>query len=175
MRLFIAVNFDEPTKENIMAVQSRLQQLGRGNFSRPENLHLTLAFIGEVEPDREITIGRLMDELTVPVLQLTFDQVGCFKREGGDIWWLGLAANQALLDLQKDLSSRLRKAGFAIENRRFSPHITLARKVLLNRKPDLNELLGAPFATEAHTISLMLSERINGRLTYTERYRAAKK
>lgn len=175
MRLFIAVNFDGPTKENIIAVQNRLRQLGRGNFSRPENLHLTLAFMGEVEPDQEITVCRLMDELAVPVLQLAFDQVGCFKREGGDIWWLGLAANKALLDLQKDLSSRLRKAGFAIENRRFSPHITLARKVLLNRKPDLSKLLGTPFATEAHTVSLMLSERINGRLTYTERYSAMKK
>ncbi|NLF28538.1 MAG: hypothetical protein GX592_11635 [Clostridiales bacterium] len=53
MRLFVAINFDSITIENIAAVQGRLKALGRGNFSRPENLHLTLAFLrGRAEPRR---------------------------------------------------------------------------------------------------------------------------
>ena len=48
MRLFVAINFDSITIENIAAVQGRLKALSRGNFSRPENLHMTLAFLGEV-------------------------------------------------------------------------------------------------------------------------------
>ena len=52
MRLFIAINFDEETKQSIIAVQRRLREWGRGNFSHPENLHLTLAFLGETAPER---------------------------------------------------------------------------------------------------------------------------
>lgn len=173
MRLFIAINFDQETKQNIIAVQRRLRELGRGNFSRPENLHLTLAFLGEVAPGRVAVIRRLMDNLNVHSLRLVFDHVGYFQRKDGDIWWLGLEPNKALLALQKELYHRLTDAGFQLDNRPFSPHITLARKVVLDKEADRNKLIGAPFATKADTVSLMLSERIAGQLTYTEQYAVA--
>lgn len=170
MRLFIAINFDEETKQNIIAVQRRLRELGRGNFSRPENLHLTLAFLGEVAPERVPAIRSVMDQLTVPSLHLVFDQVGYFRQDGGDIWWIGPEPNKALLALHKELYHRLIEAGFQLDNRRFSPHITLARQVELSKVPDESKLLWAPFATNTNTVSLMLSERVNGKLTYTEQY-----
>lgn len=173
MRLFIAINFTEETKQSIVAVQRRLRQLGRGNFSRPENLHLTLAFLGEIAPARVGVIRHLMDQLTVPSMRLIFDHVGCFRRDGGDIWWIGLEPNKELLALQKELYHRLTDADFSLDNRRFSPHITLARQVVLGKEPDRNKLLGEPFATNADTVSLMLSERTGGRLTYTEQYAVA--
>lgn len=50
MRLFIAVNFDEKTKASLMgAVQKLKESSSAGNFTRPENLHLTLVFIGETK------------------------------------------------------------------------------------------------------------------------------
>ena len=172
MRLFIAVNFDGQTKENLLLLQSRLRKLGSGSFSRPENLHLTLAFLGEVAPRRVAVICRLMDQITFSVLRLTFGHLGCFKREGGDIWWAGLAPNRALTDLQEELSRRLTDAGFPLECRRFSPHITLARRVVLMEEPDKNKLLEAPFSTDADSVSLMLSEKKDGKLTYTQQYAA---
>lgn len=173
MRLFIAINFDKETKQNIIAVQRRLRELGRGNFSRPENLHLTLAFLGEVAPERVAVIRRLMDKLNVPQLRLVFDHVGRFQRDGGDVWWIGLEPNKALLALQKELYHQLIDAGFQLDNRRFSPHITLARKVVLDKEPDRSKLIEVPFATNVDTVSLMLSERIDGKLTYTEQYAVA--
>ena len=170
MRLFVAINFDEETKQNIIAVQQRLRELGRGNFSRPENLHLTLAFLGEIAPERVAVIRRVMDQMAVPSLSLVFDQVGYFQRNDGNIWWIGIEPNKALLALQKELYHRLTDAGFQLDNRRFSPHITLARKVVLDKEPDRNKLIGAPFATNADTVSLMLSKRIDGKLIYTEQH-----
>ena len=170
MRLFIAVNFDEETRRNISAVQERLREIGRGSFSRPENLHLTLAFLGEVAPDRAAAVRQTMERTAVRPLVLTFDHVGRFQRDGGDIWWIGLAENKALLELQKELCGHLSAAGFPLESRRFSPHITLAREVLLHRQPDRGALLDAPFSARADAICLMLSERVGGRLTYTEQY-----
>ncbi|ADY55344.1 2'-5' RNA ligase [Syntrophobotulus glycolicus DSM 8271] len=170
MRLFLAINFDAQTKEHILAVQGRLREAGRGSFSHPENLHLTLAFLGEVEPRREAAAREALDSTAVPPMKLIFDHAGRFRREGGDIWWLGLGTNKALITLQKELSAHLQGKGFILENRRFSPHITLARQVLLHKALDESQLLGIPFGTEADTVSLMLSERVNGKLTYTQRH-----
>lgn len=170
MRLFIAINFDEETRKKIIAVQQRLRVLATGNFSQPENLHLTLAFLGEVAPTQVDAVRHAMDRTTVNSMSLTFDHVGRFKRAGGDIWWIGLSENRSLLSLQKELSGHLAGAGFRLEDRRFSPHITLAREVRLATQPEYSTLLGPAFSTRASTISLMRSERISGRFTYTELY-----
>lgn len=171
MRLFMAINFHEETRNNIIGVQQRLRPLGKGNFSQPENLHLTLAFLGEVTPSQVDAVRHAMNSTIVRPMSLTFDHVGRFNRDGGDIWWIGLSENRLLLSLQKELSGNLADAGFRLENRRFSPHITLAREVRLTTQPEYSTLLGAAFSTRASAVSLMRSERINGRLTYTEQYR----
>lgn len=171
MRLFIAINFDEKTRAQICQIQDRLKVLGTVNFSHSENFHLTLAFLGETEPKKLGEICALMDGLRFPRLELSFDRVGCFSQEGSELWWLGLAQNKALLALQRELTDGLRQAGFPIESRRFSPHITLARQLRLRETPDKAQLLGAAFSTREDKISLMLSERVAGRLTYTEQYK----
>lgn len=171
MRLFIAINFDENTRGRLCRVQDRLRAFGSGNFSHPENLHLTLAFLGDIQPERLGEIYALMDELRFSQLTLSFDRADFFSREDGALWWVGLAADKALLALQRELSERLRQAGFPIESRRFSPHITLARRLKLRAAVDKNQLLGERFSTTADRLSLMCSERVEGRLTYTEQYK----
>ncbi|WMJ82698.1 RNA 2',3'-cyclic phosphodiesterase [Oscillospiraceae bacterium LTW-04] len=170
MRLFIAINFDEEAHQNILAVQQRLRELGMGNFSRPENLHLTLAFLGEVASERVDAICDAMNKTAVQPMTLTFDHVGRFKRDGGDLWWIGLAESRPLLSLQKELSDRLADAGFRLDDRRFAPHITLAREVRLTALPDRGALLGPAFSTQINVVSLMRSERISGKLIYTEQF-----
>lgn len=171
MRLFVAINFDEETKARLCGVQDRLKALGAGNFSRPENLHLTLVFLGETQPEKLAEICALMEGLRFPRLELSFDRADFFSREDGALWWLGLAPNRALFALQRELAQGLEQAGFPIERRRFSPHITLARQFRLRETPDKAQLLGAPFSASADRVSLMLSERVAGRLTYTEQFK----
>jgi len=170
MRLFIAINFDTQTIEHMLDVQERLRAVGKGNFSQPENLHLTLVFLGEIAPDRVPAIRQIMSSLSVPVLRLCFNHVGSFKRDGGDILWIGLAENKALLEVQRQLSQRLTDTGFVLERRSFSPHITLARQVKFKVEPDYCAILSEPFIARTNSISLMLSERIGGKLTYTEQF-----
>ena len=172
MRLFISVNFDETTKDNILAIQSRLKQLTQGIFCRRENFHLTLAFLGEMDNNQLKTVCRVMDNIGVGDINLEFTDIGCFRRDGGDIWWLGIAHNPQLIALQKDLAARLTSAGLLAENRRFSPHITLCRQA---KSPlssqQRGSLLKEKFSCTASHISLMSSQRIDGILTYKERYR----
>lgn len=168
MRLFIAINFDNKTKQNILAVQKRLKELGRGTFTRPGNLHLTLAFLGEVPEERVDALKLLMDGLEIPMLNLNFNNTGCFRSDL-ELWWIGIEYNKALSDLQRELIKRLKEAGFKPDDKRFKPHITLARRMHIGHV-DTKTLLPVEFKTSVNSISLMLSHQVEGKLTYTELY-----
>jgi len=170
MRLFIAINFDKETVQNIIDVQKRLIELGRGNFTRSENLHLTLAFLGEVMPERIPSVKNAMKRTAVTPMMLTFDRTGFFRRDGGDIYWIGLKENRTLQVLQRELTAHLTVEGFKLESRRFEPHITLAREFCTSEEKRIN-LPVRPFSAHADAVSLMCSERMNRRLIYREIYR----
>lgn len=170
MRLFVAINFNDQSKATIASIQSKLMQYAKGSYTPPENIHLTLVFLGEISPKKIIFIKQAMNQIIVEQVKIQFSHTGFFKRNEGDIWWIGLQQNDKLIKLQKDLRIALIKQGFNIEERFFKPHITLGRRIRINMPIDKNELFGKPFKTEVNTISLMKSERINGKLTYTEIY-----
>lgn len=171
MRLFISINFDNSTIDNILSVQSRLSDYAhnRGNFTRPENLHLTLAFLGEVPADQIDTVKQAMDALTVHDMKLNFNHIGCFRKDS-ELWWIGIDNNPTLTGLQRALIRNLKEVGLRPDDKKFRPHITLARELHVGQL-STEDLLAKPFDTSAHAISLMVSERINGKLTYTEIYR----
>lgn len=167
MRLFIAINFNSDTRNRVLALRDALRSRSeRGNFSVPENLHLTLAFLGECD-DKQITAAKAaMDTIRFEPFRIDIERVGRFKRAGGDIWWAGVHESKALLDLQRKLADRLIAEGFALEKRKYSPHITLGREVVTNASPW--EI--APFGEIAGKFDLMKSERIRGKLTYMAIY-----
>ncbi len=161
MRLFIAINFDPATKEKLLSVQRRLAESAIGNFTRPENLHLTLLFLGEV--GEASPVKRIFSERFIEPVPLKFDRVGTFRK---DLYWVGLAPCPALDVLYSGLRDDLALAGFSGDWADIlSPHITLAREVSLRGQPDLSF---EPFCMTARRLSLMKSERVRGVLTYTE-------
>ncbi|MCL2299710.1 MAG: RNA 2',3'-cyclic phosphodiesterase [Firmicutes bacterium] len=165
MRLFIAINFDDKTKARLLQCQESLRQASvDGNFTRPENLHLTLVFLGEAPPGRVPEIQRVMESAPAGPFSLQFEGIGKF----GDTWWVGIRQNPMLTGLYDHLSQGLKAAGFSIESRPFKPHLTLAREVILRPGASLEK--SAPFVTQVAAIHLMKSERINGKLTYTSIY-----
>jgi len=168
MRLFIAINFNADTKSKLQALCDELRTVsGRGRYSLPENLHLTLVFPGECDAAQTATIKSAINEVDFDPFDLYIERIGRFKRNGGDIWWAGVRENKALSDLHKDLTSRLRERGFELEVRKFSPHITLGRDVVTKAQPRQVE----PFGETVSRIDLMKSERIHGKLTYTSIHR----
>lgn len=171
MRLFIALNFDKRTKEKILKVQKDLRTIGRGNFTRPENFHLTLVFLGEVEPNKLKLILETMDIMKMLKLELEFSHLGSFRRGNSSLIWLGLKPNQTLIKLQKELNTKLKSKGFDLDNRPYFPHLTLARRFVLDKDVRFDELLEINFVTQIETLSLMHSQRIDGQLIYTEEYR----
>ena len=98
MRLFMAINFNEEIKASLNEIINRLkEQAIQGNFTLVENLHLTLVFLGEVVPAKVNNIKQLMDKVNIAPFVLTIrDHLGHFKRDGGDIYWLGIDRNNRL-------------------------------------------------------------------------------
>ncbi|MDR0497628.1 MAG: RNA 2',3'-cyclic phosphodiesterase [Treponema sp.] len=172
MRLFIAVNFNDQVKKRIMDVQELLRcQCLRGNFTRPENLHLTLVFIGEI-PDgmRNLdSLSRIITDVQAASFFIPFNRTGCFTHSRKELWWIGAEPDAPGLSLIKDiheqLLSGLLNEGFPADARPFNAHITLGREIK-HAKP---VILDCPeIIVSVNRVSLMKSEHIHGVLTYTE-------
>jgi 2'-5' RNA ligase len=171
MRLFYAVNFEPAVIKRLVDIQDALRaQVVRGSFTLEDNLHLTLAFIGEVPEDRSGPLRRIAETFQMAPFELRLNGLGRFRREGGDILWLGIAENRSLVSIYNKLSEQIAGAGFKLEKRTFTPHLTLARQARLRPEFDLSAYSRRlePIDTEVKKVSLMKSERLNGRLTYTE-------
>ncbi|WP_338750760.1 RNA 2',3'-cyclic phosphodiesterase [Bacillus sp. FJAT-52991] len=96
-----------------------------------QDLHLTLAFLGEAEGGK---LKKARDGVTKALdtfspFALTIDSFGTFgKEEQPRIFWAGVKLEPKLNQLQQAVSTACREAGFQLESRPFRPHITLARK-----------------------------------------------
>ena len=161
MRLFVAVRFSPAVRSALLDGISALRRQGKGTFTRPENLHLTLAFIGETA--NAALAKEVLEQLhTTKPFSMTVGGLGHFD----DLWWTGIRENRELEALALSVQSALRQAGFAIEKRRWRPHVTLVRRWQGPR----------PTATVRETamtvdrICLMESLRVDGRLVYKELY-----
>ena len=162
MRLFIAIRFSREILDSLLRAQEQLRRSGaRGNFSAPENLHLTLAFIGESSDT--VTLRRVIDRAAGEAFPLAVSGMGRF----GDLWWAGVEKNPALELLAERLRSGCRAAGFRIDEKPFRAHVTLARELRSDVPPRVNLPRTEMTVTR---VSLMKSERIGGKLTYTEVY-----
>ncbi|HBM81564.1 MAG TPA: RNA 2',3'-cyclic phosphodiesterase [Clostridiaceae bacterium] len=171
MRLFIAIVFNDQIKNKLSGYIQRLKAGSvHGNFTLRDNLHLTIIFIGETERMNEVK--EAMDKIDEPPFNITLRGIGRFRREGGDIYWMGAMKNNTLSGIYNKLYRSLGEYGFSLENRKFKPHLTMGREVILsegfNRDAFSKAIL--PVDMDVAKISLMKSERINGRLTYTEVY-----
>jgi len=165
MRLFIAVNFNNATKNSLLSLRDELRSNAeRGSFTLPENLHITLAFLGECNAKQAYTIKSVMDSVSFKPFEILIERVGRFgSGEGETLWWAGANVCEVLSDLHRELTDKLIAAGFTLDKRKFSPHITLGRRVITGAAPRKIE----PFGETVRKIDLMKSERIDGRLTYT--------
>lgn len=173
MRLFTAILFDDETKDALCDVMDKLRSVTeKGNFTLRDNLHLTLNFIGETDKAKlvEKAMKEAVEAADISAFNLTFSGFGRFKRREGDICWVGVERNETLIRLQKELAERLINASFALDGQDYTPHLTLARKARFGNKFSEREFAAAVPGIKQHVgrISLMKSERINGKLTYTE-------
>jgi len=132
IRAFIAIEIPNEIRAGICQVQAavRASRL-RGAWVRPENMHLTLKFLGDIRPDEIETIAGMMAEACkrYEPFQLTVRGMGVFP--GADrprVLWVGIGGQVDVLEkLQHSLAQQLAEGGYPDEKRRFHAHLTLAR------------------------------------------------
>ena len=162
MRLFIAIQLDEASKEYLCSIQDQFREWGvRGSYTAEENLHLTLAFIGEYgDPEKVLDA---MEPVWDEPFEITFSKAGCFD----DLWWIGIQDNEALSQLVSRLRHSLSEAEIPYDKKRFKPHITLLRRADFSKgRP--GQIRTAPVTMKVPGISLMKSTSGKHGMIYTE-------
>lgn len=160
IRAFIAIPLPESILSFIRKIQGGVRDYGfRARWVRPENIHLTLKFLGDIEKSQTESIGDAMSDTvkTHPPLSLAAKGIGVFpgiKRPR--VIWMGLKGDTfPLIELQKKLDSHLHDIGFPKESRPFKGHLTLARikghtdsRKLLDAMETFGELESETFAAD---------------------------
>lgn len=128
MRCFIAVDVDNPSVSSFI---DELSEVGAAlRVVRPENLHLTLKFLGEVPDDSIDSIKKAMDDSFshFDAFEASLEGTGAFPSENYmRVVWVGFEENrERFIEMQKVLDENLASLGFA-PDKRFHPHLTLAR------------------------------------------------
>ena len=162
-RLFFALWPDEAARQKLAALAHDVALVAQGKPVPGEKIHLTLAFLGEVGSDLQAQAMRAGEETRGVAFDLALDRVGSFRR--ARVAWAGCSNPTApLVELQATLAANLASRGFALEERDFTPHLTLARKIA---KP-LPPASIPPIGVEATDLALVLSEAGTGRYTSLE-------
>lgn len=137
MRVFIALDLPAPLIHDLERLQDRLPP---GRRVPAENLHLTLAFLGD-QPDAALeSVHDALDTLQAAPIEITLGEAAVFGGSWGQAIALRADGGQALQILHDRVLARLRGADIAPERRRFRPHVTLVR---LQGRADPTPLLGA--------------------------------
>ena len=105
-----------------------------------------------------------LEQSPLPPLDLTFDTLNCFH---DSIWYLSPAPNGRLLAGQAQLERVLRQEGFLLEERPYTPHLTLGRRIILHEGAQAGGRLPHPIQARSGPAQLFLSHRAEGKLTYT--------
>ena len=159
MRLFVAVRLSEEMKQALTDAQNAMFARGvRGNYAPEENLHLTLAFIGEY-PDAQ-PVRDALESVRFAPFAIRLDGVGRFD----DLWWAGVEASAPLAAVARRVRRALADKDIPFDRKRFSPHVTLIRKATR----DAAGIPVAPAGMTVDAISLMRSDRGRKGMIYTE-------
>jgi len=135
MRCFIAIDIDKKNRAALSDLQQQLQSSAGikkidVKWVNPENIHLTLKFLGEVKDAKIVEICNIVKDIADrhKSFELSIESVGCFGGRSARVLWVGTDdRSNNLRRLQKDLEEALALAGWPRETREFSGHLTLCR------------------------------------------------
>ena len=161
-RIFIAIRFDDEFKQELVGLQNTLKNRGvEGNYCPYDNLHMTLAFIGEKYDLTEIR--KAVNEVAFEPFTITLDNLGMFPTKAGVIW-CGIKEHEQTTTLADRLRDSLTAHGVLYNTKRFVPHISLVQ----HPSRIVTDIEVPKVSTRIERIYVMKSERINGELIYSE-------
>lgn len=133
MRCFVAIDLPETLADSIADAQERFRDAAGLRFVDPSQAHITLKFLGDVDPNQTATIMNAIEtavaDAGVGKFQCTLGGFGAFPSpEYITVVWAGVRAGaEQVSALQEPIERELVDAGFDTEQHEFTPHVTLAR------------------------------------------------
>lgn len=154
-RLFFALWPGEPVRKALAEAAASLKPKLAARWVRPDNLHITLAFLGDVEAERVGAACEAADAVAAPGFVLRLDILEHWRRP--QVLCLTPSATPpTLAQLAADLAGQLQAAGFALDQRPYRAHLTLARKA---PPPPPGACLATPVLWQAGEFVLVESRR----------------
>ena len=167
MRLFLAIWPDGAAAAALAGLAQGLAEQAGGRAVPAHKIHLTLAFLGELADGRLAEVATAAAGMRWRPFDLMFDTLGWFR--GARVGWIGCSeVAPELARLQSALAESLRDRGFALDERPYTPHITLVRKI---GRP-VPRAGTAPIRWRAGELALVRSESGTGRYTTIEAWKA---
>ena len=172
MRVFIGVRLPESIKEQLGAVQEEVKRASlKGSFTDPDNFHLTMRFIGEVNPEQKCAIETALARGTQEQgpFQIETAGLGNFFKKNKWIIWLGIKESRQLHQVYDQLNAELLgEATTVADEVAFIPHLTLGRGIVLSQ--EWEDLCKVPLPSDQKipvtALTLFESVRVNGKLVY---------
>lgn len=160
IRTFVAIDLSSEVTEGLKALQNKLinECAGKIAWVKPENIHLTLKFLGEIEEDRWQQIFLSLKEVTsrYSPFNVFVKGLGCFPSiENPRVVWAGIACEgDELFSLQKDVDMCLNKFGFPEDKRKYHAHLTLGRIKVLKERMRWKEIVKSFQDVEVGTLNI---------------------
>lgn len=131
MRSFIAIKLPETAKSALAGLQQELKKCGADiRWVKPENIHLTLKFLGNIGDEIVDNILKIIETICrrFRSFDLEIKGTGAFPSlRSPRVLWVGVNSNADVAALQNEIEAGMSSLGFARENRKFTPHLTLGR------------------------------------------------
>ncbi|BBA34601.1 putative 2'-5' RNA ligase [Methylocaldum marinum] len=127
LRLFFALWPDEEMRASLARLVDALKQTATGKWVKPENLHITLVFLGAVNEDRIASVNEVAEGIVAQPFELRLDRIEFWKKSG-IICLSPTCTPVTLQNLANALTAELKRTGFVTENRPYRAHLTVARK-----------------------------------------------
>jgi 2'-5' RNA ligase len=140
MRAFLALPLPDATISALVDVQARLPT---GRPVPEDNLHLTLAYLGEVPEQALETLHDLLSATRLSAPEIGFGPLGTFAEMERGLVFIEVQTAPRLTALQEKVAQQARMAGIALPRRRFRPHVTLCRSNRQPKGPARDRLAGA--------------------------------
>ena len=154
MRLFVALDIPIEIRGAISQYVDELRRIAPdAKWVKPESYHVTLKFIGEWKRDVREVISAL-EAIQSPPIDVAFRNAGFFPNpKSPRVFWVGIEADVKLPSLAKQVDEACAKLGIESEDRKFSPHLTLARSGSGSPRPKRDEPLAPSMKRLAERIA----------------------
>ncbi len=167
MRAFIAVPCPDELKDAMVEIQEQIKELGRLTLVKPENIHLTMKFLGEVDEGKIPDITKRLEFLSeLQSFDISLKGIGAFpSMDYIRVIWVGVDKGASdIVKIHSEIDHNLKELNFK-KDKNFHPHLTIARVKFPKKKEELRNIIQKNSARDFGSFQVERIELMQSRLS----------